>query len=188
LPDFSRTVKRIFRAKKVVPRFKKNCRSVEYKQSGWRLLDPKHIELSDQKGIGKLKLIGTWDLAFYPVEQIKRVRLVRRADGYYVQFCIQVDVKVETQPTGKTIGLDVGLKEFYTDSNNNNEYNPRFYRKSEKRLKLYQRQVSRKKKGSANRLKAIKRLGKAHLKISRQREEHAKKVARCVIQSNDLVA
>ncbi|EAW33709.1 RNA-guided endonuclease TnpB family protein [Lyngbya sp. PCC 8106] len=170
------------------PKFKKYSRSVEYKTSGWRLLDPKQIEFTDKKGIGKLKLVGTWDLAFYPVEQIKRVRLVRRADGYYVQFCIQVDVKIETKPTGKTIGLDVGLKEFYTDSNNNTEPNPRFYIKSEKRLKFYQRRVSRKKKGSANRLKAIKRLGKVHLKISRQREEHAKRVARCVIQSNDLVA
>ncbi|MEL7037707.1 MAG: transposase, partial [Cyanobacteria bacterium J06592_8] len=186
------------------PRFKKRSRSVEYKTSGWKLLDPKHIEFTDKKGIGKLKLIGTWDLAFYPVEKIKRVRLVRRADGYYCQFCIQVDVKVETQPTGNTVGLDVGLKEFYTDSNNNTEHNPRFYRKREKQLKLYQKRVSRKKKGSANRLKAINKLGRVHLvlkslagrkptpptfrKISRQREEHAKRLARCVIQSNDLVA
>ena len=64
--------------KKGYPKFKKHSRSVEYKQSGWKLLDPKHIEFIDKKGIGKLKLIGTWDLAFYPVEQIKRVRLVRR--------------------------------------------------------------------------------------------------------------
>jgi putative transposase len=174
--------------RKGYPKFKKNSRSAEYKQSGWRLLDPKHIEFIDKKGIGKLKLIGTWDLAFYPAEQIKRVRLVRKADGYYIQFCIQVDVKIKIQPTGKTIGLDVGLKEFYTDSNGNTELNPRFYRKNEKRLKLYQRRVSRKNIGSANRLKAIKRLGKAHLKISRQRVEHALKLARCVIQSNDLVA
>jgi putative transposase len=180
--------KRKICGKKGYPRFKKNSRSVEYKQSGWRLLEPKHIEFIDKKGIGKLKLVGTWDLAFYSIEQIKRVRLVRRADGYYVQFSIQVDVKMEAQPIGKTLGLDVGLKEFYTDSNNNTEPNPRFYRKNEKRLRFCQKRVSRKKKGSANRLKAIKRLGKVHLKISRQREEHACIVARCVIQSNDLVA
>ena len=64
----------------------------------------------------------------------------------------------------------------------------RFYRTSEKRLKFRQRCVSRKKKGSTNRKKAINRLGRVHLKISRQCEEHAKKLARCVIQSNDLVA
>jgi putative transposase len=116
------------------------------------------------------------------------VRLIRRADGYYVQFAISADNKVDTMPAGKTVGLDVGLKEFYTDSDGHTEPNPKFYRTSEKRLKFRQRRVSRKKKGSTNRKKAINRLGRVHLKISRQREEHAKRLARCAIQSNDLVA
>lgn len=175
--------------KKGYPKFKKNNRSVEYKTSGWKLSETrKQITFTDKKGIGNLKLKGTWDLNFYQLEQIKRVRLVRRADGYYVQFLVSVDNKVETQPTGKTIGLDVGLKEFYTDSNGHNEPNPRFYRTGEKRLKFRQRRVSRKKKGSINRKKAIKKLGRVHLKISRQRQEHVKRIARCVIQSHDLVA
>ncbi|MBD2355872.1 transposase [Tolypothrix sp. FACHB-123] len=175
--------------KKGYPKFKKNSRSVEYKTSGWSLSQTrKQITFTDKKGIGKLKLKGTWDLNFYQIEQIKRVRLVRRADGYYVQFLVSVDNKVETQPTGKTIGLDVGLKEFYTDSNGHSEPNPRFYRTTEKRLKFRQRRVSRKKRASANRKKAINQLGRVHLKISRQRQEHAKRVARCVIQSHDLVA
>ncbi|AHJ26614.1 transposase [Nodularia spumigena CS-584] len=175
--------------KKGYPKFQKNNRSVEYKTSGWKLSETrKQITFTDKKGIGKLKLKGTWDLNFYPIEQVKRVRLVRRADGYYTQFLISVENKVETDPTGKIIGLDMGLKEFYTDSNGHSEPNPRFYRTGEKRLKFYQRRVSRKKKGSANRKKAINKLGRVHLKISRQRQEHAKRVARCVIQSNDLVA
>lgn len=175
--------------KKGYPRFKKDCRSVEYKTSGWALsFNRKQITFTDKKGIGKLKLKGTWDLNFYQIDQIKRVRLVRRADGYYVQFLLRTENKVDLRPTGKTIGLDVGLKEFYTDSNGFVESNPKFYRLGEKRLKFRQRRVSRKTKGSANRKKAINKLGRVHLKISRQREEHAKKVARCVIQSNDLVA
>jgi putative transposase len=175
--------------KKGYPKFQKNCRSVEYKTSGWKLSETrKQITFTDKKGIGKLKLKGTWDLNFYQLEQIKRVRLVRRADGYYVQFLISAKNKVETHSTGKTIGLDVGLLEFYTDSNGHTEPNPRFYRTGSKRLKFRQRRVQRKKKGSANRKKAINRLGRVHLKVSRQREEHALRVARCVIQSNDLVA
>ncbi len=176
--------------KKGYPRFKKNCRSVEYKTSGWTLSpDRRSINFIDKKGIGKLKLKGTWDLNFYPLEQIKRIRLVRRADGYYVQFLIRIESeKVDIEPTGRIVGLDVGLLEFYTDSNGHTERNPKFYRIGEKRLKFRQRRVSRKKKGSANRKRAINRLGTVHLKISRQREEHAKRVARCVIQSNDLVA
>ncbi|NEP53184.1 MAG: transposase [Moorea sp. SIO3C2] len=175
--------------KKGFPKFQKNCRSVEYKQSGWKLSpDNKSITFSDKKGIGKLKIKGTWDLWRFDKKQIKRVRIVRRADGYYVQFCISVDIKEELEPTGTAVGLDVGLKEFYTDSTGNTEPNPRFYRTGEKRLKFYQRRVSRKKKGSSNRKKAINRLGRHHLKISRQREEHAKRMARCVVRSNDLVA
>jgi len=115
------------------------------------------------------------------------VRLVKRADGYYVQFCIQVD-RLETAPmTGKTVGLDVGLKEFYTDSNGEIVPNPRFLRRGEARLKAAQRLVSRKVKGGLNRRKARVILGKRHLKISRQRKDHAIKLARCVITSNDVV-
>ncbi|NEQ84178.1 MAG: transposase [Moorea sp. SIO2I5] len=175
--------------KKGFPRFKKHCRSVEYKQSGWKLCpDKKSIIFSDKKGIGKIKLKGTWDLWRFDKKQIKRVRIVRRADGYYVQFCVQADNCEELEPTGTAIGLDVGLKDFYTDSNGKTEPNPRFYRNGEKRIKFYQRRVSRKNKGSANRKKAINKLGRTHLKISRQREEHAKRLARCVVRSNDLIA
>jgi len=175
--------------KKGFPRFQKHCRSVEYKQSGWKLSpDKKSIIFSDKKGIGKLKLKGNWDLWRFDKKQIKRVRIVKRADGYYVQFCVSVDVIEELEPSKSTVGLDVGLKEFYTDSDGNSEPNPRFYRTGEKRLKFYQRRVSRKKKGSSNRKKAINKLGRQHLRISRQREEHAKRRARCVVRSNDLVA
>ena len=175
--------------KKGYPRFKKNSRSVEYKTSGWKLsADTKWIKFTDKKGIGKLKLKGTWELWRYDQSLIKRVRLVRRADGYYVQFCVKVDVTESVKPSRKNIGLDVGLREFYTDSSGNTQPNPKFYHQAEKRIKFYQKRVSRKNKGSSNRIKAINKLGRVHLKISRQREEHAKRLARCVIHSNDVVA
>ena len=135
-----------------------------------------------------MKLKGTWELWRYDQKLIKRVRLVRRADGYYVQFCVKVNVTESIEPSHTNVGIDVGLKEFYTDSKGNTQANPRFYRKGEKLIKFYQKRVSRKKKGSANRKRAINKLGRTHLKISRQREEHAKRLARCVIHSNDVVA
>ncbi len=175
--------------KKGFPKFQKNCRSVEYKTSGWKLADNrKSITFADKKGIGKLKLKGTRDLHFYQIDQIKRVRLVKRADGVYVQFCVSVDRSEVLEPTGKTIGLDVGLKDYYTDSNGVTVANPRFLRKGEKVLKRSQKRVSRKAKGSKNRGKARQVLSKRHLKISRQRKDHAVKLARCVVRSNDLIA
>lgn len=139
--------------KKGFPKFSKRTRSVEYKQSGWKLDNKtkKHIIFTDKNNIGRLKLVGSRDIYFYQPEQIKRVRLLRRADGYYVQFCISIEVKEYIPATGKTIGLDVGLKEFYTDSNGISVPNPRFYRIGEARLKKAHRRVSKKKKGSATR-------------------------------------
>ncbi len=96
--------------KKGYRKFQKNNRSIEYKTSGWKLLeDRKHITFIDKCGIGQLKLIGTWDLHFYQIKQIKRVRIVKRSDEYYVQFCIDEERNIEIKPTNKTIGLDVGL-------------------------------------------------------------------------------
>lgn len=170
------------------PQFEKNNRSVEYKHSGWRLApNRKSIIITDKNGIGKLKLMGTRNLNFYQPKQIKRVRLVKRTDGYYCQLVINVERNIDLTPTHQTIGIDVGLESFYTDSLGNKVENPRFYRTGEKKLKRSQRLVSRKVKGSSNRNKAKTVLGKVHLKISRQRKDHAVKLARCVITSNDVV-
>jgi putative transposase len=166
--------------KKGYPRFQNDCRSVEYKTSGYKLSDNrKYITFTDKLNIGKLKLKGTRDLNFYQPNQIKRVRLVKRADGYYCQICIAVDRSETLEPSNSHIGLDVGLKSFYTDSNGVEIENPRFYRKSEEKLKQRQRVISRRVKGSKNRKKARAIFSKTHLRISRQRKDHAIKLARC---------
>jgi putative transposase len=180
--------------KKGFPKFKKNCRSVEYKTSGWKLSpNRKAITFRDGKNIGTLKLKGTYDLNYYDIKQIKRVRLVRRADGYYAQFAIDAYVRVEPNLTGEMVGLDLGLKFFIADNKGNTEPCPQFYRKSEKQLNRANRKKSKKfKRGafpqSKNYHKARNRYARKHLRVSRQRKEYCKRVAYSVIQSNDLVA
>jgi putative transposase len=189
------------KGKKGFPKFKKNCRSVEYKTSGWKLSENrKAITFTDKKGIGTLKLKGTYDLNVYDINQIKRVRLVKRADGYYCQFCIDVKVRIETEPTEKMIGLDVGINYFLADSNGNTIENPKFYRKAEKQLNRANRQKSKKFKQrrgevtspvqpqSKNYHRARNRYARKHLRVSRQRKEYSKRVAYSVVQSNDLIA
>lgn len=177
--------------KKGFPRFKKHEThgSVEYKTCGWKLSeDRRSINFSDGFKAGSFKMWGSRDLHFYQLNQIKRVRVVRRADGYYVQFCIDAERNEKREPTGRTIGLDVGLTHFYTDSDGNTVENPRHLRKSEKSLKRLNRRLSRTQKGSKNRAKARNRLSRKHLKVSRRRKDFAVKLARCVVQSSDLVA
>jgi len=175
--------------KKGYPQFRKHSRSVEYKTSGWKLsTDKRCLTFTDGFAAGAFKLVGSRDLHFYAPDEIKRVRVIRRADGYYAQFCINVERTEESIPTGIAVGVDVGLNHFYTDSSGETVPNPRYLRKSEKALKRLQRRVSRKKKGSSNRKKAINKLGRKHLKVSRQRKDFAIKTALCVVKSRDFVA
>ncbi len=175
--------------KKGYPQFKRGTRCVEYKTSGWKLSsDKRSLTLTDGFAAGTFKLVGSRDLHFYAPDEIKRVRVIRRADGYYAQFCINVERNEEVTPSGKAVGIDVGLNHFLTDSTGATVPNPRYLRKSEKALKKAQRRVSSKKKGSSNRRKAINRLGRKHLKVSRQRKDFAIKTALCVVKSSDFVA
>jgi putative transposase len=177
--------------KKGYPQFQHDNRSVEYKNTGWKIdPDGKHLIFTDGCGIGRLRLVGNkkQKVETFPVKQIKRVRLVKRADGYYAQCAVQAERKGEHVATGAHVGLDVGLKEFYTDSNGTTVANPRFLRKAEKKLNRLHRRLSRTQKKSANRTKARQKLGKAYLKVSRQREDFARKTANALITSHDLIA
>ena len=133
-------------------------------------------------------MYGTRDLNFYQISQIKRVRVVRRADGYYAQFCVDVEREIRHEYTGRVVGIDLGLEYFYTGSDRQTVENPRHLRKLKKRLKRLQRRVSKRKKGGQNRKKAINRMARQHLKVSRLRLDHAVKTAGALVASHDLIA
>ena len=164
---------------------------MEYKRTGWKLEpDGRHITFTDGCGIGRLRLVGNpkQPIETFPTKQIKRVRIIHRADGYSVQFSVQAERVIEHIPTDKQVGIDVGLKAYYTDSDGNTVDNPRHYRQAEQKLKRLHRQLSRKQKKSKNRQKARKQLAKAYLKVQRQREDFARKMASTLVSSHDLIA
>jgi putative transposase len=188
---FYQNCKAQIKGKKGFPQFKKHaCRaSVEYKVSGWKLsVYRRTLEFTDGFKAGVFKLWGTRNLHYYKLDKIKRVRVVRRHDGYYAQFLIDHKREENKELTGKQVGLDVGLNHFYTDSFGEKIDNPRFLRKDERKIKRLQRRLSKTLYGSRNRAKARNKLGRAHLKVSRRRNDWVCKLAQRVIQSNDLVA
>jgi len=192
--NFYDKCKKKTKGKKGYPKFQKICRSVEFKKSGWVFRNNnKQIYFGNVKSpkdfdIGWLKLKGGKPILAEYIEKIQRVRIVKKADKYYCQLCIDITCTEYVEPTGNTIGLDFGLESFYTDSNGNKVENPRFLKKSLVKLRRLSRQHSKKTKGSANRKKEQKRLARKHLKVARQRKDFAVKTARCVVKSNDFVA
>jgi putative transposase len=180
--------------KKGYPKFKKHCRSVEYKVSGWKLSnDCMNIAFTDGFEVGTLSVYCNKETREDLFRlKINRVRVVKRADGYYVQFCFDTDRKEQGEYTGNVVGLDLGLKYFFKEQNDHAVVYPQFLRKSERKLKKAQRRLSKKfvkgaKPQSNNYHKARKRLGRTHLKIQRQRKDWAIKQARCVVHSNDVI-
>ncbi len=117
----------------------------------------------------------------------KTVTISHEADGWYVCFsCADVPMQ-PLEPTGQETGIDLGLESFATLSDGTMIHNPRCYRHAERRLKTAQRKVSRRKKGSHRRRKAVKLLAKAHVKVKRQRTDFQHKAALALVREYDTM-
>ena len=117
---------------------------------------------------------------------IKTVTIVAKNDKYYVCFSCEVDIS-PLPKTDKEIGIDMGLESFLITSNNEFVANPRFFKNSQRKLRVLQRSVSRKKKGGSNRKKAVKLLAKQHEKIANQRLDFLRKEAAQLVKENDII-
>ncbi len=118
---------------------------------------------------------------------IKTVTLSREADGWYVCFSC-ADLPVQAPPaTGQETGIDLGIEAFATLSDGTRIFHPGWYRKAERSLKMAQRRVSRRKKWSNRRRKAITLLAKAHQKVRRQRQDFPHKTALQLVRENDVI-
>lgn len=106
---------------------------------------------------------------------------------YFVSICC-TDVDIQPLPkTGSVVGIDLGLKDFVITSNGDKIANNRFLRKSEKKLKRLQRQLSRKSSGSYNGEKARIKLAIQHEKVSNQRSDFLHKVSTQLVRENDVI-
>ena len=88
---------------------------------------------------------------------------------------------------GGSIGIDVGIKEFYSDSNENTVSNPKYLEKSMRKLIREQRKLSRKEKGSSNRNKQRIKVALVHEKITNQRNDFLQKQSTMLIRENQTI-
>ena len=86
--------------------------------------------------------------------KIKTVTIKRECNKWYVCFSVESENKALRQ-TGKQVGLDVGIESFVTLSDGTQIDNFKYFETSQKQLRKVQRKVSRRKKGSIRRRKAV---------------------------------
>ena len=111
---------------------------------------------------------------------VKTLTIKKENDEWYACFsCDNVPIEIqEIKPISEVEGIDVGIKTFLVCSDKQEVDNPKWLRKSEKKLKNLSKKHSKKKKGSKNRNKSRIRLARKHQKVKRQREDFHKKLAR----------
>ena len=106
---------------------------------------------------------------------------------YYVTLCCQVD---ETKPfnrTCKSVGIDLGIKDFAILSNGAKIGNPKYLKKSLDKLAKLQQELSRKSKGSSNRIKARIRVARLYEHISNQRKDFLQKLSTELVRKYDVI-
>lgn len=119
--------------------------------------------------------------------KIKKATVRHNPDGTYT-VSVLVDTVVEKLlPIVRTVGIDVGLAEFCTDSNSVKIDNPHHLSRLERRLKRKQRALSRKKKGSCNREKTRIKVAKLHARVANARADFTNKLSKVYIDENQVI-
>lgn len=120
--------------------------------------------------------------------KIKNASIKQTPSGkYFVSIIADVETP-NLQNYGCMVGIDVGLKDFYTDSNGNKVGNPNYLRKTAKKLARLQRQLSRKQADSANREKARIQVARYHEKVANQRKDFLHKESTKLVRENQIIA
>jgi putative transposase len=172
------------------PKFKKKSQhrdSCRFTNQSVKIIDEKHLKLT-----GKLK-----NLRFSCSERDRKRLLDGKivsatlkqtpSNKYFISVTIETVDAIKVLKTKEAVGIDMGLKNFAILSDGRIIPNPRFKRTMERRLRLLQRDLSRKTRGSRNREKARLRLAIMHEKVMNRRLDFLHKVSNEISRFYGLV-
>lgn len=153
-----------------------------YNQSGFKLVENnKRLHLSK---IGDIPIRCHRDIK----GNVKQITVKKEASGkWFASVCEERKVTIPAQPVKKVVGIDLGLTDIVYDSEGNKISNPRHLKKKADKLACLQRKLSRKKKGSKNRLKARIRVAIQYERLTNSRDDFLHKLSRHYINNYDAI-
>lgn len=179
--------KRFFSKKSGYPKFKKRGQKDSFTLDGSVFVSSNYIQLPT---FGKVRLKEK----NYPILEgrvkLSSATVSRQADRWFVSFLIKDSIEnpkpssIEEISENDILGLDLGIKDLGITSDGETFKNPKAYKKYLRKIKRLQRKVSKKKKGSNNRKKAILKLSKVHMKVGNIRKDTVQKMTTSLIKSN----
>jgi putative transposase len=167
------------------PRFKNQVRSKSF-------VFPQMLKNCISEDGLKLPQLGQvkvrWSREIPEVFQVKQARIVRRASGYFVMLNLQADIDVpDPMPHGHPLGIDVGLEYFLSTSDGEQVKRPRFLKEQHRKLKLLQRRLKTKQKGSANRRKLNQKMARVQQRVADTRKDWHFKLAHHLCDNAGMV-
>jgi putative transposase len=179
---------RFFREKKGFPHFKSKKNPMQ------SFPVPQHYTVNFETDIVKLPKIGEVKAVLHRnfEGELKTATISRSCTGeYFISILVENNAKLPAKQLfteDTTVGIDVGIKDFAVLSTGEKVENPKYLKSSLQRLKVLQKRVSRKQKGSKNRVKAKQRLAVLHEKITNQRNDFQNKLSSRLISENQAIA
>lgn len=122
------------------------------------------------------------------VGKVKTISVKREGRRWYVILTAEQAQPEPLPATGSVIGVDMGIANFLADSNGEFVPNPRHGAKAATKLEAAQQALSRCKRGSKRRRKAVETVARLHRKVRRQRLDHAHKTALGLVSEHDFIA
>jgi putative transposase len=167
------------------PRFKsvKQYNSMQYLKIGEYIRSDNFLSIPN---LGLVKCRGPHNISIS--KRQKLLCIIHRASGWYSQVLVDQVKEIKNLSSHGSIGIDMGLISFAALSNGEKIENPRFAKKSEKKQKHLQRQLSRKKKGSNRRKKALKDVQRYYEKVASQRKSFAHQLSTELVRKYPLIA
>lgn len=110
-----------------------------------------------------------------------------KTNKYFISILVDDGIAAPSKPKimkDSSIGIDLGLKDFAILSNGNRVANPKYYNEYKARLKVLQRRLSKKAKGSKNREKARLKLALLHERLMNKRKDFIYKTIRYLFDKN----
>ena len=141
-------------------------------------------------GMLKLSKIGAVRVIEHrPLEGTPKTCAVRRSSTgkWYVTITCEVDAQ-PLPSTGDAVGIDVGLINFTTLSTGESTPCPKFFRQDEHDLKRTQRKLSAAEKGTPERAKRRKIVGRVHERIANRRSNFVHQESRRIVNRFDVIA
>ncbi len=121
-------------------------------------------------------------------ERVSSITISKDAAGrYFVAFQGEKDI-AKLPSSSRTVGIDLGLTDFIATSHGEKAAAPKIYRKYEARLARYQRAMSRKQKGSRNRVRTRNKAARLHARIADTRKDFLHKLSTGIIRENQTVS